>query len=89
MVFVSLDPFAVRKIFLVLAALLCLSVFCFADPVLMAQRYPSSDGPFSDLTELKRVDFPSHAQKLFPSGSNFKKAFRQWKSLFPESQGMA
>jgi len=39
MVLISIHPFAFRKIFLVAAALFCFSVLCFADPVLMAQRY--------------------------------------------------
>ena len=39
MVFISLAPFTHRKILLVIVALLGLSAFCFADPVLMAQRY--------------------------------------------------
>jgi hypothetical protein len=39
MVLVSIRPFALRKIFLVIVALLCFSVLCLADPLLMAQRY--------------------------------------------------
>lgn len=44
MVLISIDPFALRKIFLVIAALLCFSVFCFADPVFMAQHYLPATG---------------------------------------------
>jgi hypothetical protein len=39
LVLISIDPFTVRKIFLVLLALVCFSAFCFADPVFMAQHY--------------------------------------------------
>jgi hypothetical protein len=39
MVLISIAPFTHRKILLVVVAFLGLSAFCFADPVLMAQRY--------------------------------------------------
>ena len=39
MVLISIDPFTYRRILLIVAALLGLSAVCFADPVLMAQRY--------------------------------------------------
>ena len=39
MVLISIHPFCLRKIFLIVVALLCFSAFCFADPVLMVQRY--------------------------------------------------
>jgi hypothetical protein len=39
MVLISINPFTHRKILLVVVAFLGLSAFCFADPVLMAQRY--------------------------------------------------
>jgi hypothetical protein len=39
MVLISIRPFALRKVFLVLLALLGFSALCFADPVLMARRY--------------------------------------------------
>jgi hypothetical protein len=39
MVLVSIHPFALRKLFLVIVAFLCFSAFCFADPVLMVRRY--------------------------------------------------
>jgi len=39
MVLISLDPFASRKIILIIAALLGFSALCFGDPILMAQRY--------------------------------------------------
>src|SRR2546421_4117901 len=41
MVLISIRPFALRKIFLVIVAFLCFSAFCFADPVLMVHRYSS------------------------------------------------
>ena len=52
MVLVSIHPFALRKIFLVVVAFLCFSAFCFADPVLMVRRY----GPHS--TRFGTVDTP-------------------------------
>jgi hypothetical protein len=39
MVLVSIHPFAVRRLFLVVLALAGFSALCFADPVLMARRY--------------------------------------------------
>jgi hypothetical protein len=39
MVLISIHPFCLRKIFLIVVALLCFSAFCFADPVLMVRRY--------------------------------------------------
>jgi hypothetical protein len=43
MVLISMQPFAVRKIFLLAVALLCLSsAFCFADSLFMARRYAPS-----------------------------------------------
>ncbi len=41
MVLISIHPFAIRKLFLIIAALLCFSAVCFADPVLMVRRYTS------------------------------------------------
>jgi hypothetical protein len=44
MVLISIDPFTFRKTLLIVVAFLGLSAFCFADPVLMAQRYtPNSE----------------------------------------------
>jgi hypothetical protein len=42
MVLISIRPFALRKIFLVIAAMVCLSAICLADPVLMVHRYGTS-----------------------------------------------
>ena len=39
MVLISIHPFALRKLLFVVVAFLCLSAFCFADPVLMVRRY--------------------------------------------------
>jgi hypothetical protein len=39
MVLISIHPFALRKLFLVVVAFLCFSAFCLADPVLMVRRY--------------------------------------------------
>ncbi len=39
MVLISIHPFALRKVFLVIVAFLCFSALCLADPLLMAQRY--------------------------------------------------
>jgi hypothetical protein len=39
MVLISIHPFALRRLFLVVLALAGFSALCFADPVLMAQRY--------------------------------------------------
>jgi hypothetical protein len=65
MVLISIRPFALRKLFLIVAALVCFSVVCFADPIFVAQRYtsPASERP----SELKRVDVPSHGQESLPS----------------------
>ena len=67
MVLISIHPFALRKIFLVIAALLCFSALCLADPVLVAQRYA---GPLpSELHDVKRVDIRSRAQEWLPNGN--------------------
>ena len=39
MVLISLHPFALRRMFLLVLALVGFSALCFADPVLMAHRY--------------------------------------------------
>ena len=41
MVLISIHPFAVRKLFLIIVAFLCFSAVCLADPVLMVRRYAS------------------------------------------------
>ena len=73
MVLISIHPFAFRKIFLIVAALLCFSAFCFADPVFMAERYMPSAGLTgtaahpanqAELGLLQPVDLPSRDQKL-------------------------
>lgn len=64
MVLISIQPFVLRKIFLVIAALLCFSALCFADPLLMAQRYarPGTE----EGHQLERVDLPSRSQGFIP-----------------------
>ena len=42
MVLISIHPFALRKIFLIILLSLCFSAICLADPVLMVQRYVAS-----------------------------------------------
>ena len=78
MVLISIDPFASRRIFLILAALLCFSAFCFADPVLMAQRFgtDASETGYAHNTPrlvepttilgLNGVDLRSRGQRLLP-----------------------
>jgi hypothetical protein len=66
MVLISIHPFAFRKIFFVIAALLCFSAVCFADPVFVAQRYTNPTP--SEFHDLKRVDLPSRAQEWLPNG---------------------
>jgi hypothetical protein len=39
MVLISIQPFAFRKVLLVIAAMVCFSALCLADPVLMVHRY--------------------------------------------------
>ena len=92
MVLISIHPFPLRKIFLVLGALLCLSALCFADPVLMAQHYavPLSDAATradgGASTDLKRVDFPSRAQGLLPSKDAIDQSLFQPESLFRDRE---
>ena len=50
MVLISIQPFAMKKIFLLVAALLCLSsAICFADPLFMSLHGPRYD------RQLKRI----------------------------------
>ena len=78
MVLISIQPFALPKIFLVIAALLCFSALCFADPIFVAQRYtsPASRGG----AELKRVDLPPRGQQALPWGEE------ATESAFPQSE---
>ena len=88
MVLISIHPFAVRKVFLALGVLLCLSALCFADPVLMAQHYAalglgtSAHGGGEELTDLKPVDFPSRGQELLPSKDAIDQSIEQPEALF-------
>ena len=82
MVLISLQPFAFAKIFLILAALLCFSALCFADPVLMAEKYPSPNS--EEGAQLKRVDFPPWGHESPPwSEDAAKPAFRSGKPTIP------
>jgi hypothetical protein len=67
MIIVSIHPFAFRKVFLVLLALLGFSALCFADPVLMAHRYDRHhsrvalrlpERPLNQLSEMTAQDRP-------------------------------
>ena len=44
MVLISIQPFALRKILLILVAVVGFSALCFADPVLMAELYVPEAG---------------------------------------------
>jgi hypothetical protein len=50
MVLISIQPFAFRKILLVLVAIVGFSALCFADPVLMAEHYVPGAGLFEATT---------------------------------------
>ena len=60
MVLISMQPFAIRKIFLLAVALLCLSsAFCFADSLFMARRYaPSKHDNRGEISVMVPVDMP-------------------------------
>jgi hypothetical protein len=60
MVLISIHPFALRKLFLFVVALVCFSAFCFADPVLMVRR--SSPAKATGLPRL------NHGVELAPTG---------------------
>ena len=47
MVLISIHPFALRRVFLVIVAFLCFSALCFADPVLMVHRYATPSEQFA------------------------------------------
>jgi hypothetical protein len=92
MVLISIHPFALRKVFLAIGVLLCLSALCFADPVLMAQHYAASVSDAAAdavngnaLTELK-VDLPSRGQELLPSKDVMDQSFQQPEALFRSSE---
>jgi hypothetical protein len=88
MVLISIQPFALRKVFLALGVLLCLSALCFADPVLMAQHYapPGSDVAAHAVSENAptdfKVDLPSHGQELLPSKDVMDQSLQQPEALF-------
>jgi len=93
MVLISIHPFALRKVFLAIGVLLCLSALCFADPVLMAQHYAASvsaaaadDINGNALTDL-RVDLPSRGQELLPSKDVMDQSLQQPEALFRNCEG--
>ena len=47
MVLISIDPFALRRLLLVIVALVGFTALCLADPVLMARRYGHDRAPFA------------------------------------------
>ena len=70
MVLVSIHPFALRRIFLVAAALLFFSAFCFADSVFMAANLPAAQaglGRTTGWTEPARARL--NLKCLFPQRS--------------------
>jgi len=87
MVLISIQPFALRKIFLVIAALICFSALCFADPVLMAEHYVPRAGSFEAAENpamrsqagsenvFRGVDLPSRVQRSLPKGEPTLEAF--------------
>jgi hypothetical protein len=49
MVLISIHPFALRRLFLVVVAMSGFSALCFADPVLMAHRYGPDRAQLADM----------------------------------------
>jgi hypothetical protein len=66
MVLISIHPFALRKIFLVIVAFLCFSALCLADPVLMVHRYAA---PPEQLAAPK-VPAPALREPLAPQNAS-------------------
>lgn len=64
MVLISIQPFALRKLFLVIAALIGFSAVCFADPLFVAQRH--SMPAIRPASQFERVDFPAGRLMLRP-----------------------
>jgi hypothetical protein len=95
MVLISIDPFASRRILLVIAALLCFSALCFADPVLMAQRYAKSElkptfGPQTaadTIPDFGGVDVRSRGQELLPCGDGDRPSYPERNLFFSMSVG--
>ena len=99
MVLISIQPFAVRKIFLVIASLVCVSAVCLADPVLMAEHYVpragSAEAKNNPVMRFERkseelfqgVDLPSRDQRLLPRGELPSENFAQDNpaDIFPET----
>jgi hypothetical protein len=72
MVLVSIHPFALRKVFLVIVAFLCFSALCFADPVLMVRRYAAPLGQVAgSKTTVPTLRGPLEAQEASIAESGF------------------
>jgi hypothetical protein len=66
MVLISIHPFAFRKVFLVLVALLCFSALCLADPVLIVHRHSPTPEQFA---KVKRAT-PTVLETLRPQDAS-------------------
>jgi hypothetical protein len=71
MVLVSIHPFALRKVFLVIVAFLCFSALCFADPVLMVRRYAAPQGQAGTKTTAAALRAPLELQETSIAESGF------------------
>ena len=67
MVLISIQPFAFRKILLILVAVVGFSALCFADPVLMAEHYVPEAG-FVEATTNPGTHPQGKPQGLFKDG---------------------
>jgi hypothetical protein len=68
MVLISIQPFALRKILLILVAVVGFSALCFADPVLMAEHYAPKAG-FVEATTNQDVHSQEKTGSLFQDGN--------------------
>src|SRR5205807_2184948 len=68
-----IHPFALRKVFLVIVALLCFSALCLADPVLMVHRFTGSPGhlPAVSTAPATLQQEPLGPQRPSDTGSGF------------------
>ncbi len=67
MVLISIQPFALRKILLILVAVVGFSALCFADPVLMAEHYVPQAG-FGEAMTNPGMHPQGKTQGLFKDG---------------------
>jgi hypothetical protein len=65
MVLISIHPFALRKLVLIIAALLGFSALCFADPVLMTARYSQRGGHGDSALSVARQPAGIHPTRHF------------------------